>query len=178
MESATLVRLIKDAVRSGDRVWADLGSGGGAFTRTLRALLGAEADIYSVERNAATLRQQRKAWPVEDGSPRTHFVHADFTGALDLPPLDGLLLANALHFVADQIGALRQLRHYLKPSGTLAIVEYEGRSASPYVPFPIPYDAFERLITEAGFHQPRRLTTVATRYGRGMYSATARLSLA
>jgi ubiquinone/menaquinone biosynthesis C-methylase UbiE len=173
MDSATLVSLITEAVRPGDSVWADFGSGGGAFTRTLRALLGPDADIYSVERNAATLRQQRRSWPAGDGLAKTHFVHADFTHALDMPPLDGVLLANALHFVEDQVAALRQVRRYLKPTGTLAIVEYQASSASPYVPFPIPYEAFARLISAAGFHHPRRLTTVATRYGRGMYSATA-----
>ncbi len=179
MDSASLLRLIADAVRSGDTAWADLGAGEGAFTRTLRTLLGSAAEIYAVDSNASALRRQQKSLRGDRtlASERTHFLEADFTRTLDLPPLDGLLMANALHYVDadDQVATLRKLGQYLKPTGRLTIVEYDMSRPNPYVPFPVPFESLARLAVAAGYSDPVRLATVPTRYGRGgMYSAIVR----
>lgn len=209
MERAEIRRLIEQGVRLGDDVWADFGSGDGAFTAALRERLGAAATIYSVERDASRLRRQRQllqtrphaasaghtggdrtnadrtnashastgragAGPAGADTGATHFIHADFTQPLDLPALDGLLMANALHYVRDPVALLTRIRGYLRPDGALLIVEYDLDRASPWVPYPLPFDRLAPLVVRAGFPAPARVATAPTRYGRGMYAALAR----
>lgn len=173
MEATAFDELIGPGVSAGETAWADLGSGGGAFTLTLRDLLGPEADIYSVEVDAARLTRQEKIFQAMDGGARTHFIAADFTQPLELPPLDGLLFANSLHFLRDPTPTLSRLRAALKPSGKLLIVEYDMRAANPWVPYPMPFDRFQRIAVDAGYAPPARLALVQTS-ARRMYSALAR----
>jgi SAM-dependent methyltransferase len=56
-----------------------------------------------------------------------HLRQADFTHPLDLPPLDGMLLANSLHFVRHKEAVIRSLVPLLKPEGRLVVVEYNAR---------------------------------------------------
>src|SRR5215218_7550245 len=82
--------------------WADVGSGSGAFTLALAELLGAGATIVSVDRDAHALREQARL--VATRFPRTTLDQrvADFRNPLDVPVVDGLVMANALHFVPRQ----------------------------------------------------------------------------
>lgn len=173
MELTAFDELIGPGVSPGETAWADLGSGGGAFTLTLRDLLGPWADIYSVEIDPARLARQEKIFQGSDARDRTHFLAADFTGPLDLPPLDGMLFANSLHFLPDPIPTLTRLRATLKPAGKLLLVEYEMQAANPWVPYPIPFERFQQIAVAAGFHTPVRLVELPTG-ARRMYSAVAR----
>lgn len=149
------------------RVWADLGAGTGAFTEVLAELLGPSGVVYAVERKVQALSQLR-TWP---GGARVVPVHGDFTRPLGLSPLDGALLANSLHFVRNQVGALADLRAQLAPAGRLLVVEYEHRTASPWVPHPLPFVALAVVAGQAGLSAPRRLTTRPSRYGGDIYAA-------
>ncbi|MPY89799.1 MAG: methyltransferase domain-containing protein [Luteitalea sp.] len=171
MQSATILNLITKGVQRGDAAWADFGSGEGRFTRALRALLGPDADIYTVDVDASTLERQRRTFGTHADVSRTHFVEADFTQPLDLPPLDGVLLANALHFIKDQTTMLKQLRAYLKPSGRLLVIEYDITRGSVWVPYPLPFRTLARLAPAAGFQQPVLLATTPSRFRSQIYSA-------
>jgi ubiquinone/menaquinone biosynthesis C-methylase UbiE len=155
MNHQEIVSLIRDGVdQSG--VWADFGAGWGNFTKALRDLLGTSAVIYAVDRDERAfdaLRQQHGA----EGVLQT--ITADFTQPLTLPPLDGILMANALHFVREQEKTLRLLRTYLKPTGRLILVEYDFKMSRPWVPHPISRDKFAPLVTAAGFTNPQILIT-------------------
>src|SRR5687767_11758231 len=79
--------------------WADLGAGSGAFTLALRELIGASAHIHAVDRDRARLRELERAYQARFGDTNNLYIHVtDFTRALDLPPLDGIVMANSLHF--------------------------------------------------------------------------------
>src|SRR5437879_11156020 len=84
--------------RTGE-VWADLGSGKGAFTLALADLLGPGAVIHSVDRDERALKAQRQAVEARFQDASVQYWRADFTGPVNLPPLDGVLMANSLHFV-------------------------------------------------------------------------------
>lgn len=174
MKSAEIIALIEKGVRRGETAWAELGSGDGAFTLALRALLGPDADIYSVEADGSRLAHQEGAFRSGPGVARATFIEADFTRSLKLPPLDGLLMANALHFVEDQPAFLQQLPRYLKPSGKLLIVEYDITRGSIYVPRPVSYLRLTELVTGAGFESPTLLATARSRYWSRIYAALAR----
>lgn len=173
MEATAFDELIGPGVSAGETAWADLGSGTGAFTITLRDLLGPDADIYSVEVDEGRLARQEQIFRAMDGGARTHFLAADFTQPLDLPPLDGLLCANSLHFLHDPVPTLARLRGLLKPTGKLLVVEYAMQTANPWVPYPMPFERLRRIAGDAGYGEPTRLALVQTS-ARRMYSATVR----
>src|SRR5579863_6185040 len=94
------VRLLRDGIpASAGGVWADLGSGWGAFTLALADLLGSGGRIYSVDRDSGALREQEQAMRERFPDRSVTYLAADFTRPLDLPPLDGIVMANSLHFV-------------------------------------------------------------------------------
>src|SRR5919197_1039767 len=100
MKIADAASLIAAAVPRHTGVWADLGAGDGTFTRALGRLLGPGSRIYAVDRDRAALASLERAGL--DGITVTT-VAADLTRLATLPgvaacTLDGVLLANTLHF--------------------------------------------------------------------------------
>ena len=61
MDHRDLVSLIREGVEGRPGAWADLGSGGGAFTLALAELLGPAGRLYSVDRDTGALERQRRA---------------------------------------------------------------------------------------------------------------------
>src|SRR6266550_8276433 len=95
------VALLKDGVADRGGRWADLGAGEGAFTLALADVLGPQAHIVAVDKDARSLRTL-------DGRFETRV--ADFTKGLDFHNLDGALMANSLHFVRNQESMLKAVR--------------------------------------------------------------------
>ncbi len=167
------VHLLRRAVTMPGGCWADFGSGDGAFTLALRALVGPDGELFSIEQDQGRLAQQRQNFAHRFPESKIHYLHADFTQPLDLPSLDGLVIANALHYFRDKEKLLRQLRVYLKSDGRLVLVEYNVDSGNPWVPYPLSFETFSKLAVRAGFSQPQRLATVPSRFLREIYSASA-----
>ena len=168
------VNLLRRAVPKESRgPWADFGSGDGAFTLALRDLLGPDAEIYSIEKDEARLDQQQRNFLVKFPESNIQFLHADFTQRLDLPSLEGLVMANALHFFRDKERLLRQFRSYLKDQGRLVLVEYNADSGNPWVPYPLSFNTFRQIAVRAGYTEPELLANVPSRFLREIYSASA-----
>lgn len=160
--------------RPGGR-WADFGSGTGAFTLALADLIGPDADIHSIDRDAGVLRQQEQAMRARFPAATVHYHAADFTRPLDLPPLDGIVMANALHFVRDKLPVVQAIKNYLLPGGRLILVEYDTDRSNQWVPYPLSYPTWETLAAHAGFAETTLLSTHPSRFLGQFYSA---LSLA
>ena len=165
------VRLIRDGIPSGPGIWADLGSGWGAFTLALADLLGSGSRIYSVDKDRGALGDQERAMRSRFPAVDVRYLAADFTQPLDLPPLDGIVMANSLHFQRDKDAVLRLVRGYLKPGGRLVLVEYNTDRGNPWVPYPLSYTTWEGLARRAGFATTRLLATHTGRWHDQMYSA-------
>ena len=101
---------------------------------------------------------------------------ADFTRPLELPgldggELDGLLLANALHFMPDAGAVLGRLVTRLRPGGRVVLIEYDGRSANPWVPYPLPVAELPALAAAAGLSPPVVTQTRPSAFGGTLYVA-------
>ncbi|MGH2559227.1 MAG: class I SAM-dependent methyltransferase [Thermomicrobiales bacterium] len=166
------VRLIKAGIEQGSGgVWADFGAGDGAFTLALRDIAGPDVEIHAVDRDRSSLGALRSACDRAFPGSNLHLLHADFTHPLDLPSLDGILTANAIHFVRDHVPLLASWRAYLKPEGRLVVVEYDADQGNRWVPHPLSFAAFGPIAKAAGYEQPRLISTVPSRFLRGMYAA-------
>src|ERR1700694_86457 len=111
------VNLLRNGIPGPGGVWADFGSGAGAFTLALADLIGATGHIYSVDKDHGALREQERAMRSHFSGTTVHYLTADFTQRLELPPLDGIVMANSLHYVRKKDLVLQLVHSYLKPGG-------------------------------------------------------------
>jgi ubiquinone/menaquinone biosynthesis C-methylase UbiE len=174
MEQSEMVALIRGGVSDPGGVWADLGAGTGNFSWALAELIGPQGKIYAIDRDAKAIRQLHQRISQADPGAAIIPQQADLTFPLDIPTLDGVLMANALHFIHDQPAALALVAGYLRPGGHLLIVEYDLRTPVPWVPFPVSFAHLEQLVAQAGFEPPieigRRLSPSS---GVAMFAALA-----
>jgi len=171
MDHGDHVRLIRDGVIGGGTTWADLGAGSGAFTLALADLLGPAGTIHAVDRDARALDELGEAVHGRYPAVALHRIVGDFTRPLALPPLDGVVMANSLHFVRDPLPVLALVRGYLRPGGRLVLVEYDTDAGDPWVPYPLSFATWERRAAEAGFSGTRRLASVPSRFHGAIYAA-------
>ena len=167
------VNLLRNGIPGQGGVWADLGSGRGAFTLALADLIGATGHIYSVDKDRGALREQERAMRSRFSGTTVHYLTADFTQLLDLPPLDGIVMANSLHYVRKKDPVLQLVRSYLKPGGRLLIVEYNADRVNMWVPYPFSYPTWEVLARQNGFSDTQLLATVPSRFFGEIYSAVS-----
>jgi ubiquinone/menaquinone biosynthesis C-methylase UbiE len=165
------VNLIKKAITQTGGTWADLGSGDGAFTLALRDLAGPLVRIFSIDKDNARLQTQEKAFEKMFSSFDIRFIATDFTKELEFPPLDGIVMANSLHYVKEQVAFLTKIRDYLKPNGKLVLVEYNTEKENQWVPYPVSFAKFEELAEQAGFIDAQLLEKIPSAYWDEMYCA-------
>jgi ubiquinone/menaquinone biosynthesis C-methylase UbiE len=168
------LNLIRDGIANPGGLWADLGSGWGAFTLALAELTGPTAEIYSIDKDRNALKKQernmRSKFP-DRLSTRTHYLVADFTKPLRLSPLDGVLMANTLHFQRNKVPVLKLIYSYLKPGARLILVEYNLSHGNPWIPFPVSYPAWQDLASRVGFAGTHLLATRSSSSFGEIYSA-------
>lgn len=166
------VNLIKKGIPESG-TWADLGSGRGAFTLALADCLGTDSHIYSVDTDRRALKIQETRMEAEFPDNKVTFIQGDFTRKLDLPSLDGILMANSLHFVQKKLPVVKLLRRYLAHWGRLSIVEYDTSEGNYVVPYPMTFDTWSKLASEAGFAKTDLLATRASSFMGQFFSSVS-----
>src|SRR2546428_12519384 len=83
-------------------------------------------------------------------------VEADLTRGVVLPgvvpaTLDGVLIANTLHFLSQPAALSTQVKDWLRPGRRLVIIEYAGRWPNRWLPYPLPSTALPQLAKSARF---------------------------
>lgn len=167
MSPQQAISLIKGAIDSRQSTWADIGAGTGMFTLALREML-TSGTIYAVDKSPHAL------WRLPlNGGVKIEVVEGDFTKKMELPIVDNILMANALHYAEDPIPVLKNVLTHLRPGGQFVLIEYETEQAiPPWVPYPIPFSNFEKIAEECGLSKPEKIGQVPTRYGHEhIYSA-------
>jgi ubiquinone/menaquinone biosynthesis C-methylase UbiE len=170
VDHADHVRLLRGGVTPGG-TWADLGAGTGAFTLALAELVGPEGEVIAVDRDRGALRELERG--MRQGGATVRTVAADFTKPIDLASLDGVVMANSLHFVRDKAPVLGLVHSMLKPSGRLLLVEYDADHGNTWVPHPMSFETWRALADANGFAGTRELASVSSRFLRRIYSAAS-----
>ncbi|MBX3238572.1 MAG: class I SAM-dependent methyltransferase [Chitinophagaceae bacterium] len=166
MREEEMISLIKPGVKGRlPEQWADLGCGNGSFTRALAQLLPEKSRIYAVDIIGQDL-------PATVGGVDIYFYQADLvTDPPELPALDGILMANSLHYVDDKKTAIQRLENYFGSNQQFIVVEYDTTVSNPWVPFPISLKGLQQLFLEAGYLNFQKLGEQASRYGGKLYAA-------
>jgi ubiquinone/menaquinone biosynthesis C-methylase UbiE len=157
----------------GPQTWADLGAGDGTFTVALASLLPSGSVVHAIDVDRGALKK------VPRGGIGTGIVaHAgDFTTfPWPFDALDGLLMANSLHYVADRAAFLQHASAHLKRRQIL-LVEYDTSSANAWVPYPLSYREAVDLFRKADYDEAIALGRRRSRYRRAdIYGALFRQS--
>lgn len=169
VKTSEAVELIRhdERMAEGVQTWCDLGCGSGTFTLALAELLAPGSRIYAIDVRARSLARI----PDQHCGVAIHRVVGDIVhDEFPLPWFDGMLLANALHFIQEQEALLARLG---RAATRLLIVEYERRTPSIWGPYPVSFPAFRELALHAGYVKVAKLRSHPSRYGGMMYSAVA-----
>ncbi len=167
------VALLRGGVAQPDGVWADFGSGTGAFTLALADLIGPTGTIYSIEQDRSALAQQERSLQAQFPTSIVHYRLADYTRPIDLPTLDGIVMANSLHFHPDKEPIVQLLKRYLRSQGRFILVEYNIEEGNSAVPYPVSYRQWETLARRCGFDRTQLLMTRPSRFLKEIYSAVS-----
>jgi len=107
---------------------ADIGAGEGFLTVRLAPAVGPTGKVYAVDVDAkivATLRQRLATAGMTNVEV---VVGADDDPHLPIATLDGALILNAYHEMADGVSVLKHLYEALKPGGRLVLCEPTPRT--------------------------------------------------
>lgn len=154
----------------GPTTWADLGCGDGTFTVALAELLAPGSTIHAMD----------LAGPPPGSIPPTHTgvnitTHrGDFTNETwPFDGLDGILMANSLHYVSEQETFIRSCRQRMRAPGRFLIVEYDTSHANRWVPYPVGQARLAELFERAGYSTVRLLRLRPSLYRRAPLYAAA-----
>ncbi|MBT1697180.1 methyltransferase [Fulvivirgaceae bacterium PWU4] len=171
MKLEVAIRLIEKGIHhtTGPQHWADFGAGNGLFTRALATRLPSGSSLHAIDKDATALKAiDLGSAPVTLNKLRTDFINEE----PDPGPLDGILIANALHYVPHTLAFLTYLKKILKPSGRIILIEYDRDTGNQWVPFPVSYAALQLLAPQAGFKAVTKMGEEPSVYSQvNIYSA-------
>jgi ubiquinone/menaquinone biosynthesis C-methylase UbiE len=128
-----------DVAAPGPATWADLGCGDGTFTVALASVLAPGSIIHAMDRDRSVLRQI----PAVHNGVRITTYAGDFAGPWPFAGVDGILMANSLHYVEDQAAFIRSCERRMNARRRFLIVEYDTDSANAWVPYPLSRTALQ-----------------------------------
>ena len=154
----------------GPATWADLGCGDGTFTRALAERLAAGSTIHAMDVDRSALQ----AIPASHKSTRIAKHRGDFvTETWPFTGLDGILMANSLHYVENQAAFIRSCEPYLNARHRFLIVEYDTDAANRWVPYPVNQARLIELFEACGYSSIRVLRKRASVFRRASLYAAA-----
>ena len=125
------------------QLWLDLGCGAGLFTLALASNLPAGSKIIAIDKDEKALRKI----PATRNDIIIETMAADFIyNSLDVKEVDGILMANSLHYVKDKELLLKKLISSMKANGVFLIVEYDRQKGNQWVPYPLTIDGAKALF--------------------------------
>jgi ubiquinone/menaquinone biosynthesis C-methylase UbiE len=167
------VALIRAGVEGAGPRWLELGAGEGAFTLALADVLGPDAEILAIDRDAGALRRLTTEMDRRFPAVALATVVRDFREPLPDGPFDGVLAANSLHFLAEPAPVIERARAAVRPGGRFVLVEYDADRGNPWVPHPFSFGTWQALAPRAGLTAPRLVGRVPSRFLGAIYAAVS-----
>src|SRR5262249_51156227 len=149
--------------------WADLCRGTGTFTLALASLLAEGSTIHAMDRDASALRRI----PSAHNHVRITTHRGDFTShAWPFTNLDGILMANSLHYVSEQEKFISSCAPRMIVPRRFLIVEYDTTEANRWIPHPVGRARVKDLFAAAGYSSLRLLRSRPSMFRRAtLYAA-------
>jgi ubiquinone/menaquinone biosynthesis C-methylase UbiE len=168
MELSQAIKLIDTGgLLRPDSKWADLGCGSGLFTFALANLLSNPGTIYAIDKSNTRLNILPNPNKIAIIRQNHDFEH----DILNLPKLEGILIANSLHFVANKFSLIQELQRFLKPEGFFLIVEYDTNKSNAWVPFPMSFQSLKQSFEPLGFVISKINETPSVYHSGNIYAA-------
>ena len=149
--------------------WADLGCGGGTFTHALANCLKAGSIIYAVDRVMPVIPPANNV--------DIQCIRADIESiAFRAHELDGILMANAFHYIKDKSRLIQRLQSFLKNDGMFLLVEYDTDRANRWVPFPLSFKVLTLLFKNNGIYKIKKIGEKSSIFGpQKMYACVIKV---
>ena len=143
----------------GPTIWAD--SSGAGMARSLSPLPTCwppEASFTQLTSTGSVLRRIPSAHEgVRIIKHRGDFMKRPWP----FPDLDGVLMANSLHYVEKPAAFIRECESHMKPQRRFLVVEYDTNEASRWIPYPLSQTRLTTLFDRAGYSSVRLLRSPA-----------------
>jgi len=150
VEELQIERVIEVLGIGPDQRIADIGAGTGVFTRPFARAATGNGVVYAVDVNRELLKIiARNADRLGLANIRT--VAAAEDDPLIPEPVDLIFICDTLHHIQNRGSYLETLRRYLRPSGRLAIIDFDG--GFPHVSASMRYERseLESWMQQAGY---------------------------
>ncbi|HEY2348644.1 MAG TPA: class I SAM-dependent methyltransferase [Puia sp.] len=165
-EAVSLIQT-SELIQARKTTWADLGCGSGLFTRALANMLYEGSTVYAVDKNMSSFKATTFPNEVIINTLESDFVRDD----LNLQNLDGILMANAFHFVRNKKSFIEKLVPCFRVNPVFLMVEYDTDLPNPWVPYPLSFVTLRNLFTDLGFAVVREISKKKSLYRSGeLYS--------
>jgi len=149
--------------------WADLGCGDGTFTYALAHLLAPGSSIIAVDSLPQRLNK------TVENNVSIQFQQSDISlESFSLPRLDGILMANSLHYIQQKESLVKRLERCFNTEKQFLIVEYESDTPNRWVPFPITFGKLNALFDSLGYGAVTKVNERPSSFGGTMYAALIR----
>lgn len=143
--------------------WVDLGCGSGTFTKALAQFLPSGSNIFAIDKKSQNFND-----------PNIFFLQWDFEkDLLPIHNINGVLMANILHYISDKLSFLNGMHNYLLPAKQLIIIEYDTAVVNEWIPYPINYPQLHALLDNSGFSKISKTSERKSLYTHSMYIVKA-----
>jgi ubiquinone/menaquinone biosynthesis C-methylase UbiE len=162
--------LLPELLHQPEGIWLDAASGDGVFAEALLEISGPSLRVIALDVKRSAVRSALDQLP--NSTAAVYAVQANLCSPLPIAKVDGIILANGLHFYqeTEQIGILTQCSHALKEAGQLIVVEYNTDFPTGAVPYPISREAIDSLLIRSGFEPAKKHKLVRSTYLGEMYA--------
>jgi ubiquinone/menaquinone biosynthesis C-methylase UbiE len=139
-------------IRPGQCV-ADLGAGTGYFSRLLSAAVGPTGTVLAVDAEPNLVADLRKRAEREGTTNLTPVLASLDNPRLPAGLVDLVLIVDTYHHIDDRVAYLRRLQRVLRPSGRVAVVDWQKRPlpVGPEMEHKLPREQVVDEMTSAGY---------------------------
>jgi len=124
-----------------------------------------------VDRDGEALASQARLLTARFPSASVRCLRADLMDELTIGPMDGIVMANALHFIHERELFRTRLTSWIRPGGRFILVEYDSDRGNPWVPHALSWDTWHATAERAGFGETQLIGRLPSRFLGSIYAS-------